>query len=127
MLGSSFLNSFYICIPAYIRYFLGGVFLDDILQIKKKLHKKVKNVMKFNKSKYRILNLGRTNHMHHYILGLDLLERSSGEKDMGVLVDYILAISQRCDLVDKKANAPGVHYTECGQQVEGGAPPPLLW
>ena len=43
--------------------------------------------------------------MHQYRLGDDLLEWSSAEKDLCVLVDYRLAMSQQCTCVGKKANA----------------------
>ena len=60
--------------------------------------------MRFNKSKCRVLHLGRNNHTYQYRLGDDLLERSSEEKGLGVLVDDRLTMSQRRALVAKKAN-----------------------
>uniref|UniRef100_A0A8B9V0B7 Reverse transcriptase domain-containing protein n=1 Tax=Anas zonorhyncha TaxID=75864 RepID=A0A8B9V0B7_9AVES len=62
------------------------------------------NQMRLNESKCRVLHLGRNNHMYQYRLGDDLLERSSVEKDLGVLVDDRLTMSKQCTLVARRAN-----------------------
>ena len=61
--------------------------------------------MKFSKSKCKVLHLGRNNPMHQYTLWADLLESSSTEKDLGVLVDSKETLSRHCALVAKKANS----------------------
>lgn len=50
--------------------------------------------MKFNKKKCRALHLGRNNARQQYTLEADWLENSSAEKDLRVLVDNELTLSQ---------------------------------
>lgn len=57
----------------------------------------------FSKGKCKFLHLGRNNCMHQYRLGADLLERSSEEKNLIILVDKWLALSQWYVFVAKKA------------------------
>uniref|UniRef100_A0A8B9ELZ8 Reverse transcriptase domain-containing protein n=1 Tax=Anser cygnoides TaxID=8845 RepID=A0A8B9ELZ8_ANSCY len=63
-----------------------------------------RNLMKYNEGKCRVLHLGKNNPRHQYKLGTALLESSIGERDLGVLVDSGMTMSQHCALVAKKAN-----------------------
>ncbi|CAM5092187.1 unnamed protein product [Eretmochelys imbricata] len=89
---------------------LGGVAnaLEHMIKIQNDLDKleKCSEIirMKFNKNKCKVLHLGRNNQLHTYKMGNDCLGSNTVERDLGVIVDRKLNMSQQCNIVAKKAD-----------------------
>ncbi|KAJ7396419.1 rna-directed dna polymerase from mobile element jockey-like [Pitangus sulphuratus] len=85
-----------------------------------------KNLIRFNKSKSKMLHLVQGNLRYEYRLGEEAIESSPVEKDLGILMDKNLDVSWQFAPVAQKANCILDCIKREGQQVKGeDSPPPL--
>ena len=61
-------------------------------------------LIRFNKSKRKVLHVDRGNALYQYKLEDETIEHSPAKKNLGFLVDEKLDMSQQCALTDQKAN-----------------------
>ena len=59
--------------------------------------------MNFQRDKYKVLHPGKRNQTNSYYIRDTWLSNTKSEKDLGIIVDHKLNMSQQCDVATKKA------------------------
>ncbi|KAJ7407526.1 hypothetical protein WISP_125912 [Willisornis vidua] len=108
-----------------------GMTLDSLREALQRDLNKLKdwaitNHMKFKKVKCWLLHLGWGNPGCMYRLENEMLESSAMERNLGVLANGKLKLSQQCLGSQEGQPCPGGHQTKHCQQVEGEDCPALL-
>ena len=65
---------------------------------------KFKVALKFSKAKCKVLHFGQGDYQYEHRLGDEWMENSPVEKDLRILVDEKLDMSQQCALTTPKAS-----------------------
>ena len=84
--------------------------LDNILEDRNKIQNDLdrlenwaeNNRMKFNRDKSKVLHQGKRKQTHSYKMENTRLCNTTDEKDLGIVIDHMLNMSQQCDVATKR-------------------------
>ncbi|PKU27700.1 rna-directed dna polymerase from mobile element jockey-like [Limosa lapponica baueri] len=85
------------------------------------------NFMRFSKAKCKVLHMSQGKPQYQCRLGDEGIQSSPAEKDLEVLVDEKLDMSQQWASSPENQPYPGLHQKKHGQKTEGSNSAPLLF